>query len=79
VRVRLGVQKTETKRKLEDLSIALEEASVVEKDLRLQLERERVEQEQLLATQQQSLHGEVAGSHTEAVAASFLHGSQRFV
>jgi len=60
---------TETKRKFEDLSIALEEASVVEKDLRLQLERERFEQEQLLV-HQQSLRGEVAGSHTEAVAAS---------
>jgi len=63
------VELVDHKRKVENLSIALDEASVLEKDLRLQLERERLQQEELL-DQQQTLRGEVSQKHTAAVTAS---------
>ena len=63
------VEMVDYRRKVENLSIALDEASVVEKDLRLQLERERLHHEDLVM-QQQTLRGEVSEQRSEAVAAS---------
>ena len=63
------VELVDHKRKVENMSIALDEASVMEKDLRLQLGRERLQQEELL-DQQQTLRGEVSKKHSAALTAS---------